>query len=98
MKYTYIQLLGNNSPGNKSPGRMFTKVIHAHSGFVYTFSIHRTMNAQHLMTVLFVLCTFAACQGSFFQNETDLVDAMVSAVMGCKNIPGKYEYNEIKYI
>lgn len=56
------------------------------------------MNAQHLMTVLFVLCTFASGQGSFFQNETDLVDAMVRSVMGCKNIPGKYEYNEIKYI
>ncbi|XP_052683081.1 uncharacterized protein LOC128163506 [Crassostrea angulata] len=67
---------------------MFTKIINAHSRFVYSFSIHRTMNAQHLMTVLVVLCTFASGQGSFFQNETDLVDAMVSAVMGCKNIPG----------
>uniref|UniRef100_K1QIV4 Beta-lactamase-related domain-containing protein n=1 Tax=Magallana gigas TaxID=29159 RepID=K1QIV4_MAGGI len=47
-----------------------------------------TMKAQHLTTVLFVLCTFASGQGSFFQNETDLVDAMVRTVMGCKNIPG----------
>lgn len=89
VKYTYIP--GNKSPGNKSPRRMFTKIINAHSRSVYnSFSIHRTMNAQHLMTVLVVLCTFASGQGSFFQNETDLVDAMVRTVMGCKNIPGKY--------
>lgn len=46
------------------------------------------MDAQHLMTLLFVMCTFASGQGSFFRNETDLVDAMVRSVMGCKNIPG----------
>lgn len=49
-----------------------------------------TMNDQRLKTVLFVLWTFASGQGSFLQNETDLVDDMVRSVMGCKNIPGRY--------